>query len=159
MKLGTDGKVSVFNAVGHVDVVIDVAGYYASGTGRAFHALVPGRVLDSRPGPTNIGPFSSPWTPGIPGIRDLPVGGRVGVPVDASGVVMNVTVVDGSKGSFLQLWPTGAAQPTFGSNLNFTTHQIVPNAVTVKLGTAGQVRVYNDLGQVHVVADVAGYFD
>jgi hypothetical protein len=81
------------------------------------------------------------------------------VPVDASGVVMNVTAVDGSKGSFVQLWPTDSPQPTFGSNLNFDAHRIVPNAVTVKLGTGGQVRVYNDQGQVHLVADVAGYFD
>ena len=54
---------------------------------------------------------------------------------------------------------TGSPRPTFGSNLNFAPHQIVPNAVTVKLGTGGQLRVYNDQGQVHLVADLAGYFD
>ncbi len=80
------------------------------------------------------------------------------MPADADGVVLNVTVVNPTAGSFLQLWPTGASQPTLGSSLNFDAGQIVPDAVTVKLGTAGRVRVFNAVGSVDVIADVAGYF-
>ena len=158
VKLGTGGKVRVFNAVGNVDVIVDVSGYYDVGTGKDFYAIVPGRVLDSRAGASNIGPFSTPWNAGIAGIRDVVVGGLVGVPAGADGVVMNVTVVNPTAGSFLQLWPTGATQPTLGSSLNFNPGQIVPNAVTVKLGTAGRVQILNAVGKVDVIADVAGYF-
>jgi hypothetical protein len=158
VKLGTGGKIRVFNAVGTVHVIADVSGYYQSGSGQAFHPIVPGRVLDSRSGPTNIGAFSTPWSAGVGGIRDVTIGGLVGVPPAASGVVLNVTVVNPTAGSFLQLWPLGTTQPVFGSSLNFSAGQIVPNAVTVKLGTAGKVRVYNAVGSVDVIADVAGYF-
>ncbi len=158
VKLGTGGKVRVFNAVGNVNVIADVSGYYKSGSGKAFFPIVPGRVLDSRSGATNVGAFSTPWSAGVAGIRDVQMGGLVGVPADADGVVLNVTIVNPSAGSFLQLWPTGSTQPVFGSSLNFTTDQIVPNAVTVKLGTGGKVRVFNAVGSVNVIADVAGYF-
>jgi len=158
VKLGTAGKVRVFNAQGNVNVIADVSGYYKAGSGKAFFPIVPGRVLDSRSGPTNVGAFSTPWSPGVAGIRDVQIAGLVGVPSDADGVVLNVTVVSPTAGSFLQLWPTGTTQPVFGSSLNFNADQIVPNAVTVKLGTAGKVRVFNAQGTVNVIADVAGYF-
>ena len=148
----------MFNAVGNTDVIIDVSGYYKAGSGKAFFPIVPGRVLDSRSGATNVGAFSTPWSPGVAGIRDVQIAGLVGVPSDADGVVLNVTVVSPTAGSFLQLWPTGSTQPVFGSSLNFVKDQIVPNAVTVKLGTGGKVRVFNAVGTVNVIADVAGYF-
>ena len=42
------------------------------------------------------------------------------------------------------------------SNLNFATGQTVPNLVTVKIGTLGQVSFANAIGAVDVIADVAG---
>ena len=65
VKLGTGGKVRVFNAVGNVNVIADVSGYYKTGSGKAFFPIVPGRVLDSRSGATNVGAFSTPWSPGV----------------------------------------------------------------------------------------------
>ena len=155
VKLGTLGRVSVFNLSGNVNVIIDVAGYYKSGTGKSFHALAPGRVLDSRPPPSQVGPFSTPWTDGVS--RDVSVGGLAGVPVTADAVVLNVTVTDTTGSSFLTIWPVGVAQPT-ASSLNWTAGVTIPNAVTVKLGTAGKVSVFNLSGNVNVITDVAGYF-
>ena len=154
VKLGTAGKVSVFNLSGNVDVVIDVAGYYDTNPGDGFTSLPPARVLDSRPA-TNVGDFATPWTTGTS--RDVIVGGRGGVPADADAVVLNVTVTDTSASSFLTLWPTGQTKPT-ASNLNWTGGLTIPNAVTVKLGTAGKVSVFNLLGNVNVIIDVAGYY-
>ena len=152
VKLGTAGKVRVYNAVGTVNVIADVSGYYKAGSGKAFFPIVPGRVLDSRSGPTNVGAFSTPWSPGVPGIRDVQIGGLVGVPSDADGVVLNVTVVNPTAGSFLQLWPLGSTQPVFGSSLNFAKDQIVLT-VTVFLGTAGSG---SSAVGTDVIADVAG---
>ena len=59
----------MFNLSGNVDVIADVAGYYQSGTGKAFHPINPGRVLDSRPA-TNVGAYTTPWTTGTS--RDVP---------------------------------------------------------------------------------------
>ena len=70
----------------------------------------------------------------------------------------NVTAVSPTAGSYLQLWPTGADQPTFGSSLNLDRGEIVPNAVTVGLGPDGDVHVLNAVGRVDVLMDVAGFF-
>ena len=157
VKLGAGGKVRVLNAQGSVDVVIDVTGYYTASGGAAFHPVLPDRILDSRPG-TNVGPYTTPWTAGTAGARAVQIAGRGGVPGGARAVVLNVTAVQPSAETFVQLWPTGVAQPTFGSSLNVTAGQIVPNAVTVGLGFEGDILAFNAAGTVDLVADVAGYF-
>src|ERR1700737_3704569 len=51
--LGAGGKVTVYNAAGHVDVLFDVAGYVATGlpAGQGLYTpLVPTRILDTRDG-------------------------------------------------------------------------------------------------------------
>jgi subtilisin family serine protease len=154
VKLGTGGKVSVFNGYGSVDVVIDVAGYYRAGAGDGFTSLAPKRILDSRPA-SNSGAFASPWTAGVS--RDVAVGGLAGVPEDADAVVLNVTVTDATSPSHLTIWPTGSARPTV-SSLNWSPGTTIPNAVTAKLGEDGMISVFNGYGSVDVVIDVAGYF-
>ncbi len=156
VKLGSSGQISVFNNSGNADVIVDVAGYYKAGTGKLFHSLAPARILDSRPGPGNTGGYSSPWGPTT--LRTVAVGGLVGVPATADSVVMNVTVADTTGSSFLTLWPNGQTQPT-ASNLNWVPGEVVPNAVTVKLGTTGHLSIANFAGNVDVIADVAGYFN
>ena len=34
----------------------------------------------------------------------------------------------------------------------------MPNLVIVKVGTDGNVKVYNQIGSVHVIFDVAGWY-
>jgi len=72
-------------------------------------------------------------------------------------VVMNVTATQTTAAGYITLWPTGEPQP-IASNLNVNPGQDVPNLVTVKLGAAGRVSVFNFGGPVQVVADVAGYY-
>ena len=162
VKLGSGanlGKVSIYNLTGNVDVIVDVAGYYLDQAtpGDGFTSLAPVRVLDSRPS-SQVGPYGSPWGAGTQ--RDLVVGGTSGVPSDADAVVLNVTVTDTTGSSFLTLFPAGGGRPT-ASNLNWTPGRTIPNAVTVKLGTGGnlgKVSIYNLTGNVNVIADVAGYY-
>jgi len=78
-------------------------------------------------------------------------------PAGVSAVVLNVTAVVPSQAGFLTVWPAGATRPT-ASNINFVANQVVPNRVVVKVGTAGQVSIYNPVGNVDVVADVNGWF-
>ena len=47
---GDQGRISIFNYAGSVDVIADVTGYYQSASGDGFTALTPARLLDSRPG-------------------------------------------------------------------------------------------------------------
>jgi hypothetical protein len=75
------------------------------------------------------------------------------VPASAKAVVVNTTVTGPTQGSFLTVYPTGVTRPT-ASNLNFVAGETVPNLVMVKVGADGYVKVYNAVGQVHVIFDV-----
>jgi len=72
-------------------------------------------------------------------------------------VVLNVTVTNATAGSYLTLWPDGAARP-LASDLNFVAGQTVPNLVVVKLGANGKVDIFNFAGTTDVVVDVVGWY-
>jgi hypothetical protein len=85
----------------------------------------------------------------------LRVGGRVGVPANASAVVLNVTAVDPTGPGFLTVFPAGAERP-LASNVNYYGQRTVANTVIAKLGTDASVCIFT-LVATHVVVDVAGY--
>jgi hypothetical protein len=80
------------------------------------------------------------------------------VPSDATAVVMNVTAVDPTMPSHVDVWPSGGAKPNV-SNLNVTAGKTVANLVTAKVGAGGRVSIANLDGSVDVVADLVGYFE
>ena len=158
--LGTNGQVTVYNAYGTVDVVIDVAGYVSNPSATntpdgLFNPVVPLRVLDTRIG------NGAPQAPvGTNQTIDVQVTGVQGsnVPLTGvSGVVLNVTVTNPTAASYLTVFPTGGGRP-LASNLNFVPGQTVPNRVIVKVGPTGKVSFYNPYGSVDVIADIGGWF-
>jgi len=156
-KVGTGGQVSIYNDSGATHLIADVAGWFSAGPGYA--ALDPGRLLDTRPGASTVDGASAGGGSIAPGAtRTLQVTGRGGVPSSGVGaVVLNITATGPTAGGFLTVHPTGAARPN-ASNLNFGPSQTIPNLVVAKVGTGGQVSIYNDSGSTQVLADVAGWF-
>jgi ABC-type phosphate transport system substrate-binding protein len=161
VKLGTGGKVTLFNGSGGtVHLIADVAGWYGVGAGTengTFTALdAPVRLLDTRE------PIGAPKAK-IANGATLPflVAGASGSGVPASGVsagVLNVTVTNTAGGGFLSAFPNGTTPPT-ASNLNFNAGNTIPNAATVKLGGDGKVALFNGSnGPLDAIADIAGYF-
>jgi uncharacterized protein (DUF1501 family) len=150
-KLGSGGKVSLQNALGTTDVIADVLGYFKAGAGGRLTPLAPARILDTR----------------IDGGRSNPVGraplrlqiaGRGGVPsTGASAVVLNITATGGDTPTYVTVFPSTEDQPT-ASNLNVWSDQTRANLVICKIGTDGAVKLYNDKGALHLIADVVGYF-
>ena len=119
---------------------------------RKYTAITPNRILDSGTGLA----FDEPWEPGQ--TRDLEVtGGATNVPDDATAVVLNVTAVHPTVGTHLTVWPTGTDVPNV-SNLNLPADDTRANLVVVKIGIFDQVSIYNNTGDVDVIADVVGYF-
>lgn len=138
VKVGTGGKIDMFNSNGLTHVVYDVAGYFTDsptgGDGR-FEPLVPARILDTRLG---VGGSSVRLGPGAS--LDLQVTGQGGVPaVGAEAVVLNVAVTNTTAQSFLSVFPTGEALPN-AANLNWLGGDTVSNRVIAKLGTAARSR-------------------
>jgi hypothetical protein len=153
-KVGANGSIDVYNNLGNADVVLDIVGYFTTGTGTKFHPLDPKRVLDSRP-PTKVGNFSSPWA--TQSARLLALAGSSGVPSGALSALCNVTVTNTTGTSFLTVWPNLADQP-LASTLNWTPGQTIPNSATARLGPNRDVWIYNDLGSADVVLDVSGWY-
>ncbi|MCB1249087.1 MAG: M4 family metallopeptidase [Acidimicrobiales bacterium] len=150
--VGTGGKISIFNNSGQTDVIGDVVGYYKA-SGSAFVPVKPARILDSRFG---TGGYNTPWGAAVQ--RTVTINGQGGVPpAGATAVVLNVTAVGATAPSHVTAWPNGVSMPV-ASNLNFSTGQTIPNLVVVGIGSGGQIRLFNNAGSVHLIADVVGYF-
>jgi len=119
----------------------------------AYYAVTPARVLDTRSG---VGAPAAML--GTQKSLDLQVTGRGGVPsVGVSAVVLNVTVTGSTAASFLTVYPTGADRPT-ASSINFAKGWTGANSVTIGVGDGGKVRIYNQYGATHVIADVVGFY-
>jgi hypothetical protein len=163
-RVGSDGKVDLFNANGTVDLVADLAGYGTvtdaspDGSGRGtdgalFDPLGPTRVLDTRDG-TGTG---STAPVGPDGTVSVAVAGRDGVPADATAVALNVTATAATTTTYVTVYPGGTNRPV-ASSLNVPAGATIANQVIVPVGPDGTVALYNHAGSVHLVADLAGYY-
>jgi hypothetical protein len=145
-----DLKVDFYNHFGSTDVVADLAGYYTPGSGSAFTAITPQRVLDTRDG--TGGPVQA-LRPGE--VRALNLSGVA--PAGATSVLMNLTGADATAQSYVTAWPDGEQQPVT-SNLNVVPWDINANLASVALPSDRSVDLYNNAGDTDLVGDLAGYF-
>jgi hypothetical protein len=64
--------------------------------------------------------------------------------------------VNASAPTFVTVWPDGVARP-LASNLNPANGNAVPNFDVVQIGSDGRIDLFNSLGSVNLLADIAGY--
>ncbi|NNM96238.1 MAG: hypothetical protein HKL89_01330 [Candidatus Dormibacteraeota bacterium] len=150
--LGSGGQISLYNQSGTTNVVVDVDGYFSSGTVSSntlslFSALSPVRVLDTRQTNSPLGAAAS---------VTVQMGGVAGIAASASAVVANVTATDTTADSYLTVYPGGP--PPLASDLNWSAGETVPNLTVAGLSASGTLSIYNHAGSVAVVVDVFGYF-
>jgi uncharacterized protein (DUF1501 family) len=151
-RVGADGKINIYNNTGATHVVVDVVGAFSDNASGRFVAVQPGRVLDTRDG-TGAPRARVAQTPVV-----LKLTGAPGVPSSGvSAVLMNVVAVEPVGDSFVTVYPSGGARP-LASNLNVVAGQVVPNMVLARLGSDGCAALYNNTGDLDLVADVMGYF-
>jgi len=155
-RVGTGGKVALYNSAGNTQLVADVAGWFASPS--ELTSVGPARLLDTRPGMLTVdGQAQGGGALGPAVTLNLQITGRAGIPNSGVGTaVLNVTAVTPTAPGYLTIWGAGDARPN-ASNLNFTPGMIIPNLVFAKVGSGGQVSIYNNAGSTHVVADVVGW--
>jgi hypothetical protein len=144
--IGAGGGIAVTNAA------------VSSGERAVFVPINPCRLLDTRTA-TVVGPRSTPLHAGEAYTQTVSgANGNCTIPTDAVAVAMNVTVVDGTVGSFLTVWPSNATRP-LASVLNWQAGDAArPNKVDVRLSPEGRVNFYNNAGTVNVIADIVGYY-
>ncbi|MEO7397601.1 MAG: hypothetical protein ABIW84_03470, partial [Ilumatobacteraceae bacterium] len=147
-KVGSSGKVSIYNFAGDTHVVADVVGYF-SASGGLFVPIAPQRLVDSRQG-------AAMATMGQADANTMPIATANPVPTAAKAVVVNVTSVNSSIPSFITVWPTGVAMP-LASTLNPRPGVPVPNQAYLRVGTGGSLDAFNASGTTDLIVDVFGY--
>jgi hypothetical protein len=129
-----------------------LAGPNSAGT---LHLLPsPKRVYDSRPGePPAIDP-KSPLAPNLARTID-PTANSSGVPVQARGVLVTLTIVAPAAPGFATIWPDG--QWPGSSNINFAAGQNIAVSTVVGLADGAFFQVLANVA-TDVIVDVVGYF-
>ena len=113
----------------------------------AFRGVSPLRVLDTR----------GSAKPGAGSYNSVQIAGLAGVPSSATAVVLNVTAIDATGEGYVTVFPWGEALPNT-SNVNIKSFgQMVPNLVTVRLGSEGKVGLYSSVS-ANLLVDVFGYY-
>ena len=167
--LGTTGDVCVFNAVGSINFIIDVDGWFGTASapaGALFYSVPPTRTCDTRAG-SGTRCAGNPLTPNA--IETIDAAGVLVVPAEggstpAVAMVANLTAVAGNRSTFFTLYPSDVALPPRASDLNPAAGQVIANLAVVGLATTGggtvkgNVNVYNAVGDINAVLDVAGWF-
>jgi hypothetical protein len=167
--LGAGGAVSIYNALGSVNVVVDVEGFFtpqlASDFQGLFHPISPVRVCDTRSLPSCDGNGAVGAGKSIV----VTVATAGGVPNDgtAEAAVVNLTGVAGSASTYLSLFPTdtnGQCHPTGTSTINLLPGAVAGNRVMVELGPASPggpidaLCVFNAAGSINVIVDANGWY-
>ena len=116
----------------------------------------PARLLDTRgPDSTVDGLSSGGGLAPAGSVTEVQVTGRGGVPGDAGGAILNVTVVGADVAGFATVFGCTDTIPT-ASNLNYSSGQTIANNTVVELSPTGSVCVYTDAA-AHLLVDVNGY--
>ncbi|MBC6446839.1 hypothetical protein [Actinokineospora xionganensis] len=117
--------------------------------GAAFTPVAPTRVLDTRVGTGGrLGAVAAGGTTRLK---------LSAVPAEATAVVLNVTGVGATANTFVTVFPAGAPRPT-ASSLNLAPGDTRPNQVTATLGVDRSLDLFNNAGNTHLVADLAGFY-
>ena len=129
------------------------------GTVSSFVPITPCRLFDTRPGSDNVGARSTPVAAGeVLTVQARGPSGLCNLPSDATGVALNVAIVNPTAASFLTVYPADATRP-LAANLNWVAGQEpTPNAVTAALAGDGRLAFYNLAGSVDLAVDVDGYY-
>ena len=167
--VGSDGEIDFTNTgKGQADLIVDLSGYFTSGSGEAFTPITPMRYLDTR---DDVGAVAdgSASVAGADQTIDLEVADTCPsgscpstelMPANAAAVAANVTVASPTANGFITVYPGGVSTVPNASLLDFQAGQQPQNAVTVGLGSSrGDFNLYNgSSGDTQLIVDVFGYY-
>jgi hypothetical protein len=161
--VSTAGKIDVFNALGTINVALDIQGYVSSASTGLFTPVAPTRICDTR-APGGSAPTQCNLSGANPIIAGRPVltfnvrTGTDGIPATGvTAIVFNLTAIDPTAGTVLTAYAGGTTRPNV-SNVNLGPGQVVPNRVIVPVSASGTVSLWNAVGSVNVAVDVNGWF-
>jgi hypothetical protein len=170
--LGPDQDVCVYNSLGSNNFVLDVNGWFGDGSetsqGASFYAAPGLRICDTRSAATTgYTTECSGDTVGSGQVLPIQVAGVDGIPAAGGSsppvaIIANVTAVNGTSFTYFTLYPADSPSTPNASDLNVDAQQNTPNLTIVQLAQTGAhvgaVDLYNSLGTINAILDVAGWF-
>jgi hypothetical protein len=148
--VGAGGRITIASAALSVDVVVDVAGYFATRSTGTYTPVTPARLIDTR--------FTDAGAIGPGGTRLLNIPGTGGLPTSGvRAVAINVTATNVTAGGYVAIFPHGGAWQVT-SDLNTAPGVTATNLVIVQLGADGMIVLANEAGSVDLIADVVGWY-
>jgi hypothetical protein len=168
--LGPNQDICLYSALGVINYVIDVNGWFgktSAGPGAFFYSVPPTRICDTR---SNLGTRcqnqelqkNEHLLVHVAGILVVPAWDAHAPPPLA--VVANLTGVAGTAATFFTLYPADATSPPTASDLNPSAGQVIANLTITSLAQTdgltidGNVDLYNPVGSINAILDVAGWF-
>jgi IPT/TIG domain len=170
--IGAGGAVDIYNALGTVNVLADVEGYFAPRTATPaqqgeFHPIAPVRVCDTRStSPTPACKAHGLLVGGTTMVVNV-TGGAIPNDGTAEAAVLNLTGVVGSAPTFISVFPTsstGTCVVPRVSTLNLLANAVEANRVMVQLGPAAlgghttSVCLFSAAGKINVILDANGWY-
>ena len=142
-KVDTRGKVCATSSV-NTHLIVDAAGGFLKNN-LVIQGLKAARAFDSRDaaGLKIDGPVS------------IPVVGKFGVPMTATGTLINLAVTASDGPGFATVYECGKPVPTT-SNINFGAGQTIANMAVAIPNITGELCVSTSVA-THVIVDVLGY--
>jgi hypothetical protein len=171
VRLGTGGKVRIYNASGSTHVVADVMGYYHGASSTAadgttyggFHSIEPLRLLDTRSKDGWNGKPLGGWY----SVESAFAFNSPEVNQHIKAFAVNVTVTKPQGGGYLAAWDGDENAEISTSTVNFTKGRTVANMAIVPTrvctfcddASARSIGVVNaSNGASHVIIDIVGVF-
>lgn len=162
VKLGTDGKVGIYNNAGRTHIVADVVGYYVGAgstlAGGGYQPALPERLLDTR-------------TDGFGMLRGgqyitLPVSFGAEYDSHIRALAVNITAVTPVGPGHITTW-NGTLPVPETSTINYVRGSVVPNLAIIPVapcedcGTATGLPAIGiaTTNDTHLVVDIVGFFD
>jgi hypothetical protein len=152
VKLGAGGRVC-FVSDKPTHLIADVTAF--STPAAPFSPIAPARIFESRAAVTVDGQQANVGKLVAHATTQVRVGGRAGVPLNATVAALNITVADPAAAGFVTVYPCGEPKPNT-STVNFQAGQTVANLTLSKLGTDGAVCVVSDQA-THLIVDVTAF--
>lgn len=154
--VSSDGTVCLFS-LQDVDLVVDVTGYLKVGTsGKKFTPSTPFRMIDTR---ERSRPELQAGTGGdqvhAGQTLEIQIAGARGVPSDATGVSLNLTVAGALRPGYITAYPCG--DRPIASTANYEAGEAVSNGAQLPLSADGKLCVYS-MSDAHVIIDVNGWW-
>jgi hypothetical protein len=155
VQTAANGTICVVSTVA-TELLVDIAGYFVTGSGYQLTPLVPVRLLDTRSPYAELNPSTGGGTTLAAGqvVTLQAVAGTRGVPSNARAVSVNITATGSDDSGFVTAYPCGALPNV--SNLNFRqSTPAIANGALVPLAADGSLCLFTSAA-VHLIVDING---